>query len=59
MKIDKEFLIENKQKIMGILSFLIIAVSLFAIGYVVYKFFFWEPPIGPAPFVVNMSNLTG
>ncbi len=61
MKIDKEFLIEHKQKIMGILSFLIIAVSLFAIGYVVYKFFFWAPPIPPEPFKINLSNfnLTG
>ena len=58
MKIDKEYLIENKQKIMGILSLIIIFVSLFAIGYVIYKFFFWKPPLDPVPFIVNMSNLT-
>jgi len=59
MKIDKEFLIENKQKIMKILIFLLVAVSLFTIGWVIYRFFFWAPPLPPEPFQVNFSNLSG
>lgn len=53
----KEYLIENKKKIMEILSFIIIAVSLFAIGYVIYRFFFWEAPLPPEQLIVNFSNL--
>lgn len=55
----KEYLIENKEKIMKILIFVLIAISLFTIGWVIYIFFFWEPEALIDPFKVNLSNLTG
>ncbi len=60
MKIDKEYLIENKRKIMAVLSVLLISISLFTIGWVIYRFFFWTPPVAVDPFAVNFSmfNLT-
>ena len=58
----KKYLTENKQTILPILIknviFFLIASSLFTIGYVIYRFFFWEAPIDPTSFIVNLSNLT-
>lgn len=55
MEIEK-YLIENKQRILSIIRFLIVSVSVFTIGYVIYKFFFWQPPISPEPFILNLSS---
>lgn len=52
----REYLLENKKKIMGILSFVLIVVSLSTIGWVIYRFFFWEAPLPPGALMANLSN---
>ncbi len=51
-----KYIIENKQEMISYLIVLLLSVSLFTIGYVIYRFFFWQPPI--TPFVINISNFT-
>ncbi len=53
-----EEIIEKKREIYFVLLFLLISLSLFTIGYVIYRFFFWQPPVEVLPFQVNFSNLT-
>ena len=55
----KEYLIEHKREIMSYLIVILLSVSLLTIGWVIYRFFFWKPPIDPSSFIVNLSNLTG
>jgi hypothetical protein len=56
-----EFIIENKQTLTFLILILLVCISLFTIGYVTYRFFFWVPPEIPSTelLIVNISNLTG
>ncbi len=53
----KETIIKHKKTISYILIILLLSVSLFTMGYVVYRFFFWEP-IVIDPLIINWSNIT-
>lgn len=47
---------ENKETIMWILIAAIFILSLSTIGWVIYRFFFWEPYVDP--FIINFTNLS-
>ena len=47
---------ETRETIMWVLIFSISALSLFTIGWVIYRFFFWEPYV--EPLAINLTNLT-
>ncbi len=53
-----DWIIKNKTTLTFTLMFLIMALSLFAIGFVIYIQFFWEPKEIVDPFWINLSNLT-
>ena len=52
-----EKIIRRKKEIFFMLVILLISSSLFTIGYVIYRFFFWQPPVETLPFQVNFSNV--
>lgn len=46
----------DKKTLSWLIVVLLISISMFTIGYVIYRFFFWQPPIDPLPFQINISN---
>ena len=48
-------IIELKKEITVVILILLFSLSIFTIGWVIYRFFFWEPFVDP--FVINISNL--
>ena len=53
-----DWIIKNKQTLTFWIAFAIIALSVFAIAFVVYFSFFWEPKEIIDPFWINISNLS-
>lgn len=53
-----EWFIKRKQFLTFFLISLIFGLSAFSIFYVIYYFFFWQPPTMVDPFWINISNLT-
>ncbi len=50
--------IEMRKTIFIILIFLLVSISVITIGWIIYRFFFWEPPIIPITnYVVNLSEI--
>lgn len=53
-----DWIIKNKQALTFWLTFSIIALSVFAIAFVIYFQFFWEPKEIIDPLWVNVSNFS-
>lgn len=55
--INKEWIIKNQRTLTFWICFLIVTLSLTAIGFVVYVNFFYTPPIYVDPYYFNISEV--